>query len=106
LGVFLLGEQRKHLNLSAMDFKRGPLMNLEDIDAGMMSVPVVPKLSFTPEEAATATGFSKTRIFGAIRDQELTARKDGKATVIEASELLRWLRSRPTRGRQPQEAAA
>jgi hypothetical protein len=62
---------------------------------------VIPKLSFTPDEAATATGFSKTRIFGAIHDQELTARKDGKATVIETTELLRWLRSRPTRGRQP-----
>jgi hypothetical protein len=67
---------------------------------------IIQRLSFTPEEAATATGFSKTRIFGAIRDQEMTARKDGKATVIEASELLRWLRSRPARGRPPQGAAA
>jgi excisionase family DNA binding protein len=61
----------------------------------------LPRLSLTPEEAAESTGFSRTRIFQAIRDEELTARKDGKATVIEISELLRWLRSLPTRGRPP-----
>jgi len=59
----------------------------------------VPRISVTPHDAAKATGFSRTRIFGAIRDGELTARKDGKATVIEISELRRWLRSLPTRGR-------
>jgi hypothetical protein len=59
------------------------------------------RLSLTPEEAALATGFSRTRIFSAIRDEELTARKAGKATVIETNEILRWLRSLPTRGRQP-----
>jgi hypothetical protein len=47
------------------------------------------------------TGFSRTRIFQAIRDDELTARKSGKATVIETTELTRWLRSLPTRGRPP-----
>lgn len=67
---------------------------------------IIPKISFTPSEAATATGFSKTRIFGAIRDQEMTARKDGKATVIESTELLRWLRSLPTKGRCPEHSAA
>jgi excisionase family DNA binding protein len=62
----------------------------------------VPRLSLTPDEAAESTGFSRTRIFQAIRDEELTARKDGKATVIETDELLRWLRSLPTRGRRPE----
>jgi excisionase family DNA binding protein len=66
---------------------------------------VLPRLSFTPEEAALVTGFSRTRIFRAIRDDELTARKSGKATVIETTELTRWIRSLPTRGRQPQSAA-
>jgi hypothetical protein len=60
----------------------------------------LPRISLTPDEAAASTGFSRTRIFQAIRDEELTARKDGKATVIETGELLRWLRSLPTRGRQ------
>jgi excisionase family DNA binding protein len=65
---------------------------------------ILPRLSYTPDEAATATGFSRTRIFNAIRDRELTARKDGKATVIESAELVRWLRSLPTRGRTPEPA--
>jgi excisionase family DNA binding protein len=59
----------------------------------------LPRFSLTPDETAESTGFSRTRIFQAIRDGELTARKDGKATVIETDEILRWLRSLPTRGR-------
>jgi hypothetical protein len=59
------------------------------------------RLSLTPDEAADCTGFPRSRIFQAIRDEELTARKAGKATVIETNEILRWLRSLPTRGRQP-----
>jgi excisionase family DNA binding protein len=61
----------------------------------------LPRFSFTPDEAAESTGFSRTRIFQAIREEELTARKNGKAVVIEADELMRWLRSLPTRGRKP-----
>jgi excisionase family DNA binding protein len=60
----------------------------------------LPRFSLTPDDAAASTGFSKTRIFQAIRNGELTARKDGKATVVETDELLRWLRSLPTRGRR------
>ena len=61
----------------------------------------LPRFSLTPDEAAATTGFSRTRIFQAIRAEELTARKGGKAIVIETDELLRWLRSLPTRGRRP-----
>jgi excisionase family DNA binding protein len=63
-------------------------------------------ISMTPKRAAEVTGLSRTRIFGAIRDGELTARKDGKATVIETAELLRWVRSLPTRGRVPDTESA
>jgi excisionase family DNA binding protein len=66
----------------------------------------IPRISMTPDEASEATGFSRTRIFNAIRDGELTARKDGKATVIEISEILRWVRSLPTRGRTPDALSA
>ena len=65
-----------------------------------------PCLSATPERAAELTGFSKTRIFTAIKQKQITARKDGKATVIEATELMRWLHSMPTRGRAPDGATA
>ena len=58
-------------------------------------------LSATPDRAAELTGTSRTRIFRAIRDKELTARKDGsRTTLIEASELTRWIRPFPTRGRE------
>ncbi len=63
-------------------------------------------LAVTPDIAAEITGRTRTRIFLAIKDKELTARKDGKATVIETEELLRWLRSLPTRGREPTASAA
>jgi uncharacterized membrane-anchored protein len=66
----------------------------------------LPRISMTPEEASIATGFSRTRVFNAIRDGEMTARKDGKATVIETVELVRWVRSLPTRGRAPDAAIA
>jgi excisionase family DNA binding protein len=65
----------------------------------------VSRISMTPEDAAIVTGLSRTRIFNAIRDGEMTARKDGKATVIETAELVRWVRSLPTRGRAPDAAS-
>jgi excisionase family DNA binding protein len=61
----------------------------------------VPRLGLSPDEAATSAGVSRTRIFEAIRDGTLTARKAGKSTVIEVDELRRWVRSLPTRGRAP-----
>ena len=62
----------------------------------------LPRLAFTPAEASVSSGLSRTRIFQAIRDKKLTARKDGKATMIEAEELVRWIRSLPAHGRQPE----
>ena len=59
------------------------------------------QISYSPEQAALAVGRSRTRIFKAIKDEELTARKDGKATLLEADELRRWVRALPTIGRQP-----
>jgi excisionase family DNA binding protein len=61
----------------------------------------IPRLGLNPDEAAESAGVSRTRIFEAIRDGTLTARKAGKSTVIEIEELRRWVRSLPTRGRAP-----
>jgi hypothetical protein len=69
------------------------------------SVDGVPRFALTPDDAATATGFSRTRIFEAIRDEDLCARKSGKATVIEVTEIARWLRTLPTKGRKPEHVA-
>lgn len=61
---------------------------------------VIP-LAYPPADAAKVTGRSRTRIYKALREKELTARKDGKATLIERAELARWLNSLPTIGRDP-----
>jgi excisionase family DNA binding protein len=61
----------------------------------------IPRLGLTPDEAALSAAVSRTKIFEAIRAGMLTARKSGKATIIEPSELQRWVRSLPTRGRTP-----
>lgn len=60
--------------------------------------PHVPRISLTPEEAALSTGLARTRIFEAIRNGDLIARGAGKATIIEFSELQRWVGSLPSKG--------
>ena len=62
-------------------------------------------LAYTPNAAAVVTGRSRSRIFLAIKNKELIARKDGRATLLEASELERWIKSLPTVG-QTETAAA
>jgi excisionase family DNA binding protein len=56
-------------------------------------------LAYPPAQAAKVVGRSKTRIKKAIREKELTALKDGRATLIEHNELQRWLSTLPTIGR-------
>jgi hypothetical protein len=63
---------------------------------------IVVPLAYTPEDAARAVGRSRTRIFKALRDKELTGKKDGRATLIEASELIRWVQSLPPPIGRPQ----
>ena len=64
----------------------------------------IPRLGLNPDEAAESAAVSRTRIFEAIRDGTLTARKAGKSTVIEIEELRRWVGSLPTRGLTPDAA--
>jgi excisionase family DNA binding protein len=64
----------------------------------------IPRLGLTPDEAAISAAVSRTKIFEAIRHGTLTARKSGKATIIEPAELQRWVRSLPVRGRVPDSA--
>jgi hypothetical protein len=52
-------------------------------------------IAYPPALAAIASGRTRTRIFGAIKSGELNAKKDGKATIIEHEELMRWVRSLP-----------
>ena len=62
-------------------------------------------LAYSPNVAAIVTGRSRSRIFLAIKNKELIARKDGRATLLEASELERWIKSLPVAGRTETAAA-
>jgi hypothetical protein len=62
-------------------------------------------LAYKITQAAVVSGRSRTRIFGAIKNKELTARKDGRATIIFDDELRRWLSTFPIIGRTPDAAA-
>jgi len=58
----------------------------------------IPRLSFTPAELAHSAGVGRTRVFEAIRDGELEARKAGsRTTIIEVDEAKRWIQSLPKR---------
>jgi hypothetical protein len=63
--------------------------------------PATSALAYPPAQADKVVGRSHTRVKKAIREKELTARKDGSATLIEHAELQRWLASLPVIGRQP-----
>lgn len=54
-------------------------------------------LAYSPTTAAIVSGRTRTRIFLAIKNGELAAKKDGKATLIEADELKRWVQQMPAR---------
>jgi hypothetical protein len=67
-----------------------------NVAAPRFESPIPECIAYSPQGAALATGRSRTRIFKAIKDKELIARKDGRATLLEADELRRWVRSLPT----------
>jgi len=60
-------------------------------------------LSLQPDDAAQVMGISRTRVFNAIRDGKLKAKKDGKVTLITFDECKRYVESLPDR--EPQEVA-
>jgi hypothetical protein len=59
-------------------------------------------IGLRPLQAAAVTGLTRTRIFAAIRAKELTAHKDGRATIITLDELRRFVSTFPTVGRNPE----
>jgi len=54
------------------------------------------------EAVPALVGVSRTRIFEAIRNGELSARKAGRSTIIEIEELKRWIKSLPFRATEDQ----
>lgn len=53
------------------------------------------KLSFTIEQAVKATGIGRTAIFAAIKSGRLTARKNGRRTLIAAADLKQFVANLP-----------
>ncbi len=47
------------------------------------------------ERVPQLVGVSRTRIFEAVRNSEISARKAGRSTIIEVDELKRWVQSLP-----------
>lgn len=66
----------------------------------------VQPIAYAIEQTPEVSGIPRTKIFAAIKAKELTARKCGRSTIIEAPELQRWIQSLPVRGREPIPAAA
>jgi hypothetical protein len=53
------------------------------------------------ESVPHITGLSRTRVYGAAASGRLTVRKDGKTSIVELAEIRRYVRSLPSRGREP-----
>jgi hypothetical protein len=56
--------------------------------------PLAP-IAVSIEASPRIVGVSRTRIFEAIRNSEISARKAGRSTIIEIDELQRWVKSLP-----------
>jgi hypothetical protein len=65
------------------------------------AVAVFPILSVGIEDAPKVLGgVSRTRIFQAVQNNEITIRKNGRSSIVEIAELERWLKTLPTKGKQ------
>ena len=59
-------------------------------------------IAYPIDDVPSIAGVTRTQVFEAIRAKELMARKRGRRTLIEASELRRWVSTFPIRGRTHQ----
>jgi hypothetical protein len=67
-------------------------MKIHEIGDGLS--PIAVAIEGVPQ----IVGISRTRIFQAVRDNEIVARKAGRSTIIEIDELKRWIKSLPIKG--------
>ncbi|HEX3809564.1 MAG TPA: hypothetical protein VHW02_07655 [Rhizomicrobium sp.] len=67
---------------------------LEALESRLVNLPDW-KLAYRIDEAAVAIGLSRSALFERIGDGRISARKDGKITLIERVELDRYLKSLP-----------
>jgi len=57
------------------------------------------RIAYPLLEAARVAGVSRTRIFDAVRRQELTIRKAGRSSIVTDHDLMAWINSLPLKGR-------
>ena len=76
----------------------GTMTNATQLESRVIAYPV--------DDVPSVAGVTRTQVFEAIRGQELTARKCGRRTLIEADELRRWISTFPTKGRAPEPTSA
>jgi helix-turn-helix protein len=62
-----------------------------------MTNPIALKIS----EVVAASRIGRTRIYEAIKDGELRARKNGKSTLVLHADLVDWLNRLPTISPKP-----
>jgi len=58
------------------------------------------RIAYPLPEAARVVGVSRTRIFKAVRDRELTIRKAGRTSIVTHDDLLAWINSLPVKGKR------
>ena len=56
-------------------------------------------IAYPIEVVPAVAGVSRTRIFEAVRKQELTIRKAGRASIVTHDDLVAWIRSLPVKGK-------
>ena len=68
-------------------------------NARITDTAALPVLSVGIEDAPKILGgVSRTRIFQAVQNNEITIRKNGRSSIVEVAELERWLKTLPTKG--------
>jgi excisionase family DNA binding protein len=63
-------------------------------------------IAYPIEDVPEIVGVPRTKVFQAVREQKLSARKVGRSTIITHDDLMGWINSLPVKGKQPMEVAA
>ena len=66
-------------------------------------VPLVERLSLSPEEASALSGIGTTRLREAVANGSLVAHKHGTRTIILPDDLKAWLKALPYAGKRKEE---
>jgi uncharacterized protein YijF (DUF1287 family) len=56
-------------------------------------------IAYPIEDVPAVAGVSRTRVFQAVRQKELSIRKAGRASIVTHHDLLAWIRSLPVKGK-------